>query len=119
LKESNDNTYYLINLLFHIACVAQAAQAMFIYYTMALEEFENERLSTRDKGIIRMRSITNYGMGIFLVIAGGLLLFPAKFVPSLLKAYEASSLQMFAVICLIYGLFRIYRGYKKNYFRNS
>ena len=43
---------------------------------MALEEFENEPLSEREKGLIRMRSITNYGMGVFLFVAGCFFMFP-------------------------------------------
>ena len=35
---------------------------------MALEEFDREEMSERDKGLVRMKSITNYVMGISLFV---------------------------------------------------
>lgn len=84
---------------------------------MALEEFEKEPLSDREKAMIRMRSITNYVMGIFLLGAGCFFLFPVKSTKPYVDQYDPTIIKIFAGICIIYGLFRIYRGYKKNYFR--
>lgn len=84
---------------------------------MALEEFENRQLSEREKNLVRMRSITNYVMGTFIVLAGLFFLFPfgnAK--PYIEKSYDPVMIKLFAGLCFIYGAFRIYRGYKKNYF---
>ena len=85
---------------------------------MALEEFEKEQLSERDKGFIRMRTITNYGMGVFLIIAGFFFMFPVKQTRAYINQYDPELIKIFAVICWLYGAFRIYRGYKKNYFRD-
>ena len=85
---------------------------------MALEEFEKEQLSERDKGIIRMRTITNYGMGIFMIFVGFFFMFPVKLTQAYIHQYDPVLIKVFAVICWLYGAFRIYRGYKKNYFRN-
>ena len=85
---------------------------------MALEEFEQQPLSEREKGLIRMRSITNYGMGVFLVIAGLFFMFPTEFTRKYINQYDPFMIKLFAVICWLYGAFRIYRGYKKNYFRS-
>ena len=85
---------------------------------MALEEFENEPLSEREKGLIRMRSITNYGMGAFLLVAGCFFMFPIDSTSPYINQYDPLVIKIFAVICWIYGAFRIYRGYKKNYFRD-
>ena len=85
---------------------------------MALEEFEKEQLSERDKGIVRMRSITNYGMGIFLIVAGFFFMFPLKLTQGFINQYDPILIKFFAVICWVYGAFRIYRGYQKNYFRD-
>ncbi|MEI9958075.1 MAG: hypothetical protein WDM90_17625 [Ferruginibacter sp.] len=74
---------------------------------MALEEFEKEELSARDKNLVRMRSMTNYVMGIFFIAAGFFFMFPNEY---LLKRYDASTMKMFAVICWVYGLFRLFRG---------
>lgn len=85
---------------------------------MALEEFENEPLTEREKGMIRMRSVTNYGMGIFMIIAGLFFMFPTSYTRHIINQYDPTMIKIFAVVCWIYGAFRIYRGYKKNYFRN-
>ena len=85
---------------------------------MALEEFENEPLNEREKGIVRMRSITNYGMGVFLFVAGCFFMFPTDSTRPYINQYDPLVIKIFAVICWIYGAFRIYRGYKKNYFRD-
>jgi hypothetical protein len=85
---------------------------------MALEEFEKEQLTERDKNIIRMRSITNYTMGIFFIVAGFFFMFPTKYTIAFLSKYDSGTMKMFAVICWVYGLFRLFRGYSKNYFRD-
>jgi len=56
----------------------------------------------------------DYGMG--ALIAGSGLFF--VFAPRLGYNFEIDSLLRygFAGLCIIYGAFRIYRGYKKNYF---
>ena len=81
-------------------------------------EFEREKLSEREKGFIRMRSITNYGMGVLMVLVGFFFMFPVKLTQNFINQYDASLIKLFAVICWMYGAFRIYRGYKKNYFRD-
>ena len=85
---------------------------------MALEEFEKEPLTEREKGIIRMRSITNYGMGIFMIFVGLFFIIPLAQTRAFVNQYDPVLIKFFSVICLLYGSFRIYRGYKKNYFRN-
>ena len=85
---------------------------------MAMAEFEKEKLSEREKGFVRMRSITNYGMGVFMVLVGFFFMFPVKMTQGFINQYDASLIKLFAVICWMYGTFRIYRGYKKNYFRD-
>lgn len=87
-------------------------------YFMALEEFENEQLSERDKGLIRMRTITNYGMGTFMILVGFFFMFPTQYTRGFVNQYDPVLIKIFAVICWLYGAFRIYRGYRKNYFRN-
>ena len=85
---------------------------------MALEEFEKEQLSARDKGLIRMRTITNYGMGAFMIIAGFFFMFPTKLTQAFIHQYDPVLIKFFAVVCWVYGGFRIFRGYQKNYFRD-
>jgi hypothetical protein len=85
---------------------------------MALEEFEREPLSERQKGLVRMRSITNYGMGIFILLIGCVFMFPTKYTAEFLDKYDPVLIKIFAAVCWLYGIFRIYRGYQKNYFRD-
>ena len=84
---------------------------------MALEEFEKEQVSEKDKGYIRMRSIMDFGMGVLWSAMGVFLIFIKKFSTGLELRYDPSTLMTFGGVCLLYGLFRIYRGYKKNYLK--
>lgn len=60
------------------------------------------------------RSVLDYGMG--LIIAGfGVFFAIAPFIGFTLDL-EPLFRYMFAGLCLLYGTFRFYRGYKKNYF---
>ena len=85
---------------------------------MALEEFEKEQLSDREKNNIRMRSITNYTMGIFFIGVGCFFMFPLASTARYINQYDPVLIKIFAAICWVYGLFRLYRGYKKNYSRD-
>ncbi len=84
---------------------------------MALEEFEKDPLSERNKGFIRMKSIMDYGMGVLWMGMGIFFLFIRYFKTGLEARYDDPAMKAFGAICLLYGLFRIYRGYKKNYLR--
>jgi hypothetical protein len=84
---------------------------------MALEEFEREEMSSREKGYVRMRSVMDYGMG--TIIAGiGVFILLSKWLTPELKQLEDPWIKGFGAMALIYGAFRVYRGYKKNYFIN-
>ena len=85
---------------------------------MALEEFEKEQLNERDKGYIRMRSMMDYGMGVLWIAMGIFLIFIKKFSPDMAARFDDPMIKVFAGICILYGLFRFYRGYKKNYLRD-
>jgi hypothetical protein len=85
---------------------------------MALEEFEKEELSERDKGYLRMRSMMDYGMGVLWTGMGVFMIFIKKFNADLAEKYDTGAFKIFGAVCIIYGLFRVYRGYKKKYFRD-
>ena len=85
---------------------------------MALEEFENKELTDREKNLVRMKSITNYVMGVFFIGVGFAFLFPPAAMIKTLEGYDPTMIKLFAFICFIYGAFRIYRGYAQNYFRS-
>lgn len=79
----------------------------------------DNRLNDRDRAIVRVRSISNYVMGALLIGAGCFFLFPVQSTARYIDQYDPTMIRIFGVVCWIYGLFRIYRGYKKNYFRES
>ena len=85
---------------------------------MALEEFEKEQMSDREKGYLRMRSIMDYGMGILWTGMGVFMFFIERFKPDLAEQYDPNIIKIFGAICVIYGLFRVYWGYKKKYLRD-
>ena len=85
---------------------------------MALEEFEKEQLNERDKGYIRMRSLMDLGMGLLWTAMGVFLIFIKKFNPAMAERFGDLTMQIFGGVCILYGLFRMYRGYKKNYLRD-
>ena len=85
---------------------------------MALEEFEKEQISDREKNAIRMRRITNYTMGVFFIAVGFFFMFPTKYTAQYINQYDPLVIKLFAGLCWLYGLFRLYRGYKKNYYSN-
>jgi hypothetical protein len=86
---------------------------------MALEEFEKEELSDREKGYVRMRSIMDYGMGVLWTGMGIFIIFIKKFSIDLAERYDSGAFKVFGAVCIIYGLFRVYRGYKKKYLREK
>ena len=75
---------------------------------------ENKGSNRRDKGYALMRAIMDYGMGILIVCIGFFFLLA----PSLGIGFEIEKFYryFFSGMCLLYGGWRVYRGYKKNYF---
>jgi hypothetical protein len=82
-----------------------------------LEDYERQKR----KQVSGMKSLMDYGMGILILILGLVFLFRMQFganhpvnitmgKPDLLE-------KMFGGLSILYGIWRIYRGYKKNYFR--
>ena len=83
---------------------------------MALEEFEKEPLTNRQKNYLRMRSLMDYGMGLLWASMGIFLIFIKQFNTGLEARFDDPAMKVFGGICLVYGGFRIFRGYKKNYY---
>ncbi|MBS1947170.1 MAG: hypothetical protein JST47_05340 [Bacteroidetes bacterium] len=74
----------------------------------------NESPDRRTKGYILMRAIMDYGMGVLIFFMGVFFLLSERigFSFNVANSYR----YFFAGLCMLYGGFRIYRGYKKNYF---
>jgi hypothetical protein len=83
---------------------------------MALEEFERQDPNRRDKGYILMRSVMDYGMGVLFIAMGFFFIF-AKKVSIDFARFDDPWIKGLGVVTIIYGLFRIYRGYQKKYLR--
>ncbi len=81
---------------------------------MATEDYEEKRR----KQVSLVRSVLDYlvgagiaGFGVFMIIRDRWKLdFNETFPPGKIDKF-------FGVVCIAYGIWRMYRGYKKNYFR--
>lgn len=82
---------------------------------MSLEEFENTP-DKKTKRYILMRSITDIGMGIVYIGVGTLILFAKQFRFSSDFAMSVPA-KVVSVMAIIYGVWRIYRGIQKKYYR--
>lgn len=84
---------------------------------MSLEEFENTP-DSKSKRYILMKSIADLGFGILYLAVGVAIIFAKE-----LHFYNnfTSSIpgKIFAGMVIIYGSWRIYRGIKKDYFRED
>ena len=80
------------------------------------EEYENRKR----KQIAGMKSLMDYGMGILILFMGLFFLFRLKLgnIPINERLGQPDTIEkVFGVFCIIYGAWRIYRGYQKKYFR--
>jgi hypothetical protein len=82
---------------------------------MSLEEFENTP-DTKTKRYILMKSISDFGMG-FLYIGVGVIIFFAKEFHLYNNFTGSVTGKIFAIMIIIYGAWRIYRGIKKDYLK--
>jgi len=82
---------------------------------MSLEEFENTP-DKKTKRYILMRSITDFGMGFIYIGVGVIILFGKQF--NFSNDFTASTpAKVFAVLVIVYGSWRLYRGFTKKYFK--
>ncbi len=75
-------------------------------------DYEDKKM----KAFANRRALMDYGMGILYLAAGGFLVL-AKPVGSEMEVLPEPLSYVLGGLLLIYGGFRIYRGFKKNYFR--
>jgi hypothetical protein len=78
-----------------------------------LEEYERKRR----KQVAFMRSLMDYTMGIVIIGLGALLFFHEKFKLQITERLTPTTVKILGVVFALYGVWRIYRGYKKNYFQ--
>ncbi|HEY4154938.1 MAG TPA: hypothetical protein VGM24_05915 [Puia sp.] len=68
----------------------------------------------RSKRYMLRRSIMDYGMGAIIFCLGIFFLIAPKV--GVIFGIDDLFRYLFGGLCILYGLFRVYRGYKKNYF---
>lgn len=83
---------------------------------MATESEERRQEDARRKAISTRRTVADYGMGLIYTAMGAFFMFSDKMGVELEFPPKPFN-YVFGGLCLLYGGFRIYRGYKKNYFR--
>jgi len=64
-----------------------------------------------------MRSILDYGMGILMIGLGTLFFFHDKLKIQINERITPGAVKILGVIFVLYGAWRIYKGFKKNYFQ--
>jgi hypothetical protein len=69
----------------------------------------------KTKRYILMKSVMDFGMGI-IYLGVGIVILLAKKIHLNIEFAESVAAKFFAVLVIIYGGFRIYRGIKKDYF---
>ena len=78
-----------------------------------LEEYERQKR----KRLALRRSVMDYSIGVLIVIAGIFFIVRHNFKLDFNTIFPPNEMdKIFGAICLLYGAWRIYRGYKKNYF---
>ena len=78
---------------------------------------KDESQDGRTRGYILMRMLMDFGMGIIYIGVSIFILFARRFGFSG-PVIEPPFAHILAGILIVYGVFRIYRGVKKNYFRS-
>ena len=78
------------------------------------EEYEKKK----KQNVSIMRSIRDYGIGVVVLVFGVFMFFRNQFDLAINERYKPDVMdKVLGVICIAYGIWRIYRGYKKNYFK--
>lgn len=80
---------------------------------MSLEEFE-DNTDPKTKRYVLMKSIMDLGMGIVYIGVGIMILLANKFGLSN-DFVESMPGKIFAGLVMLYGIWRVYRGIKKDY----
>lgn len=79
-----------------------------------MEEYERKRR----KQVAAMRSILDYGIGALIMAAGVFLFIRNRLDLSFNEKFPPNdSDKIIGVVFVVYGLWRVYRGYRKNYFK--
>jgi hypothetical protein len=72
----------------------------------------------RRKQAVRLRSLADYIMGVLVLGIGVVFLIYEDMGWNLFRGKPSPLDKMAGVLFILYGLWRLYRGYKKNYFND-
>ena len=78
-----------------------------------LEDFQEQQR----KKMARSRSVMDFAMGFLLVVIGGYFLTYRQLGINLFKREPSTIDYLIGGLFVLYGIWRIYRGYKKDYYR--
>lgn len=78
-------------------------------------EVENQYESRRRKNYVVMRMIYDFTFAGLILAMSVILFFGDKFGLSLIADLDSGLRFAFAALCLLYGSFRVYRGFKHDY----
>lgn len=82
--------------------------------TLMIEEYEKKKR----KQIATMRALLDYGIGTMIFCAGVFFFFRDMMKIPFNETFPPNVIdKVFGAVCMLYGGWRIYRGYKKNYFK--
>ena len=76
-----------------------------------LEDYEKKR----QKQVSSIRSIFDFGVGLLFCCIGGVLFFKEKLNIEVNENFSSGTLKILGVVFFLYGIWRIYSGYKKKY----
>ncbi len=73
-----------------------------------------EKENNRQKQALKMRAVMDYAVGSMIILAGFFFFFREYYDMSFNERFPPNYLdKLFGVVCVFYGGWRIYRGYKK------
>jgi uncharacterized membrane protein len=78
-----------------------------------LEDYQNEQR----KKMSRMRSIMDYTMGVLILLIGFYFLLYNQLGLNVFSRQPSALDKVIGAVFILYGIWRIYRGYKKNYYQ--
>lgn len=78
-----------------------------------LEEYEKKRR----RQVSFMRALMDFAMGAIILLLGVALFIHEKLNIQISERFSPNAVKILGVVFVVYGIWRIYRGYKKNYFQ--
>lgn len=75
---------------------------------------ENEYAEKRTRRFLTTRSILDFGMGILYLAVGLFIMFP-QIIGFDMEGFDRIFRYLFGGLCMVYGVWRIYRAIKKDY----